>query len=71
MTLENIVICNGCGERVNPPRNSNWLVLFVIGPDGVNVSDTDGHLCVDCRREFRQWREARLKSSEASRQRPS
>jgi hypothetical protein len=55
VTLQNIVICDMCGDRVNPPENRGWAVLFKIGDDGVNVAECDGHLCRACRLKFFNW----------------
>jgi hypothetical protein len=51
MARENFVICNraGCGKRVTPPENGGWVVLLVVSPDGMNLADSLGDLCTDCR----------------------
>jgi hypothetical protein len=49
MARENFVICNRCGARVQPPQNSGWVVLLVVAPDGMNLADSLGDLCGDCR----------------------
>src|SRR5215471_15390556 len=61
VTLHNEVECDRCGARVQPPKNHGWQVAFEIAPDGVNCSDVDGHLCYDCRQEFKRWRDAHRK----------
>lgn len=71
MSLENFVICDGCGARAHPPENAGWQVQFVIAQDGVNVADVEGHLCFECRQEFKRWRAKRHQASAAAAARPS
>lgn len=55
MTIENIITCNGCGEKTNPPKNSGWLRALVIAPDGVNYVENAGDMCDTCKIDFRRW----------------
>jgi hypothetical protein len=48
MTRENKVICDRCGETVKPPKNSGWIVLMVVGPDGLTFCESAGDLCEMC-----------------------
>jgi hypothetical protein len=62
MTINTEVECNRCGDKEKPPKNAGMLVLMVTAPDGMNLSDSLGHLCIGCRhevmRDIRLHREA-------------
>jgi len=55
MAIKNIVTCDGCGIETNPPKNSSWARILILGPDGVNFVDALGDLCESCKIDFRRW----------------
>jgi len=67
VTIENKVICDGCGETVKPPLNSGWLALMITAPDGMNFSGCLGHLCDSCKVDLRQWLEKHREEADKKR----
>jgi hypothetical protein len=48
MTVTNIVECNKCHKKVNPPKNAGWGRVVVTAPDGINICDITADLCPTC-----------------------
>lgn len=72
MTIENIVECDGCGDKVHPPKNEGYVALMVQAADGVNFTTVMGHLCRECRVELSRWISRRRQELDAAKKgRPS